>query len=244
MLIGGLERPDVTPPHSAGVAQIDPSPGKSFPAEPHYQQIRRQPRMSAIPVRKRMDLHQAVMEAHGDLVRCIGIVENPRVGVREQLSHSGWNFIKRNSKIAFAPPELPRPFPNIAEHSPVQLLDKFLGQGIALPSQRPILRASDVFRFGFVQLAAISDVRRDKVQPFLWSERCGMVRFLEQVAHELVPEETWVFLANDLIDLRFEVPGRDFLIFQQHGMLDIFPALSRKRAGPISNHRFQRLIGY
>jgi hypothetical protein len=63
-----------------------------------------------------MNLYKAVMEAHSDFIRRIGLVFNPRSSIVEQLVQGGGNFIERYSKITFARAELSGPSPNVAEH--------------------------------------------------------------------------------------------------------------------------------
>jgi hypothetical protein len=45
------------------------------------------------------------------------------------------------------------------------------------------MRARDVLLFGFVQLVAIGDMRRDQLAHFFRRQRCGVVWLLEKVVH-------------------------------------------------------------
>src|SRR5258708_2918369 len=72
---------------------------------------------------------------------------------------------------------------------------------VTFTAQRPVLGADDVFLFGFVQLAAIGNVRGDQVALFLRRQRRGgIVRLIEQIDHGLIPEQARIGLAHDLIE--------------------------------------------
>jgi hypothetical protein len=64
----------------------------------------------------------------------------------------------------------------------VQFLDEFLNERIAFAAERPILRAGDVFLFGFVELAAVSDIGGNQLAPLLDGQGRRMLRSVEQVA--------------------------------------------------------------
>jgi hypothetical protein len=183
MIVSGLQGGDITLAHNAGILQIRGSPRKPLTPEPHHQKIRHEAGAATVAIREGMNLHQPVMEAHRDLVGRICPVLDPRLGVVKQLPQGHGNLVERNPKIAFALPELACPSPYVAEHPPVQLLDKLLAQRITTAVERPILRARDVVLLRFVQLAAIGDMRGDQLAHFLWRQRSGVVRLFEKVAH-------------------------------------------------------------
>jgi hypothetical protein len=160
-MLGALQRRDIALPQGGGISQTLSPPRKFFSLAPLCQEIRHEPGMAPGAIRERMDLDQPVMEAYSDLIGWICVVVGPGLGVVEQLAQGHGNLIKRYPEIAFARPEFPGPFPNVPKHLPVQFPDEFLGQQIALAAERLILRAGNVFLFGFVQFAAIGDVGRD-----------------------------------------------------------------------------------
>jgi hypothetical protein len=140
--------------------------------------------VAAVAIREGVNLHQPVMEAHRDLVARIGFVFDPRLGIVQQMAQSYGNLKEGNPDITFGGSELPGPAPYVAEHLPVQVFDEFLGQQIAAAVERPRLRAHDVLLFGFVQLTAIGDMRRNQIAHFLRRQRGGgIVRLFEQIAH-------------------------------------------------------------
>ena len=81
--------------------------------------------------------------------------------------------------FALTDPEFTGPFPDFAEHAAVQFLDEFLAERIALAAERPILRSGDVFLLGFIQLAAIRDIRGDQFTRLFRRERRGMRWLIE-----------------------------------------------------------------
>jgi len=65
----------------------------------------------------------------------------------------------------------------------MQVLEESLSQRITVAAERPVLRAGDVFLFGFIQLAAVGDMRRNQIARFLQRQRgSGIVRLIELVA--------------------------------------------------------------
>jgi hypothetical protein len=94
--------------------------------------------------------------------------------------------------------------------------------------------ARDVFLLGFVQFAAIRDMRGDQLAHFLRRQWSGIVRLVEKVVHALIPEQPWIRLAHDFIEARFGVLGRNLLVLQQHRVLDRTAALPRERARAVA----------
>ena len=74
--------------------------------------------MTAIAVRKRMNVHQPMMETHSDFVGRKGRVFDPCPGVVEQLAQGHRNLMVREPKIALTCPELPGPSIPTARHYP------------------------------------------------------------------------------------------------------------------------------
>ena len=234
MIIGGLQGGDVALAYRAGILQIGTAPRKPLTPEPYHQKIRHEAGVAAVAIREGMNLHQPVMEAHRDLVRWICLVLDPRPRVVEQLAQGHGNLMERNPEIAFAHPEPSCPPPYVAEHPPVQILDEFLAQRITAAIERPVLRAHDVFLLGFVQFAAIGDMRGDQLAHFLRRQRSGIVRLFEKVVHALIPEQPWIRLAHDFIEARFGVLDRNLLVLQEHRVLDRTVAPPRERARAVA----------
>jgi len=182
-MVRGLQCRDIAPANITRGLQIGASPCEALAAEPHDEKVGHQTGMTAIPVREGMNLHKAVMEAHGDFIGWIGLVFDPRSSIVEQLMQGGGNFIEGYPKIAFARTQLPGPSPNVAEHPLVQIRHKFLAQGIAASAERPVLRAQDVLLLGFIQLAAIRDVRGNQLALFLGRQRRCIIGLVENVSH-------------------------------------------------------------
>jgi hypothetical protein len=86
VVVGGLKGYDITLPHLVPIQRTGATPRKPLAAEPHDKKIRHHSGVPAIAVGEGMDLHKPVMEAHGDLIRRIRLVFDPRVRVAKQLA--------------------------------------------------------------------------------------------------------------------------------------------------------------
>jgi hypothetical protein len=86
VIVSGFQCRNIPPARIADSLHFSASPRESLAAEAHDQQIGHQPCMPAIPVRERMNMYKAMMEAHRDLIRRIGLVFNPRFRLVKQLT--------------------------------------------------------------------------------------------------------------------------------------------------------------
>src|ERR1019366_2271158 len=114
MIVRGPQGGDIALAHRAGIAQTLPSPRKPFTPEAHRQKVRHEAGVPAVAVRKGMNLHQPVMEAHRDLIGRIRGVFDPRFGVVKQLAQGYRNLPIGNPYITIAAPEPPGPAPYVA----------------------------------------------------------------------------------------------------------------------------------
>lgn len=78
MVVGGAQCFDIASPQLTDVMEAAAAPAEGVAPQPSGQKVCHQPRVAPVPVWKGMDRHEAVMQAHGDLVRCIG---SPAVGL-------------------------------------------------------------------------------------------------------------------------------------------------------------------
>jgi hypothetical protein len=83
MVIGCLQSVDITTSKIASIPELRASPGKSFFPEVHHYDIPHKSSVPAIAVRKRVNLHQSMMETQGDFVWRVGLVFHPCFGVFE-----------------------------------------------------------------------------------------------------------------------------------------------------------------
>jgi len=139
--------------------------------------------MAAVAVRERVYVHQAVMEAHRDLVGRVRLVIDPGFHVVEKLAQRHRNLVVRDPDVAFSGPEVAGPSPDFSEHTLVEVLDKFLGQQLAATGEGPVLRARDVLLLRFIQLAAVRDIGRNEPLSLIGCERCRIVGLLEEICH-------------------------------------------------------------
>ena len=77
MVVGSPQRFYVALANGTGVLQIGASPGEPVAAEVRNKEIRQQPRVPAIAVRKWVDLHETMVEADRDLIGRIRTLFNP-----------------------------------------------------------------------------------------------------------------------------------------------------------------------
>ena len=104
---------------------------------------------------------------------------------------------------------------------------------IAAAVERPVLGARDVLLLGFVQLAAIGDVRGDQLPHFFGRQRRGVVRLLEKVGSCVNPrtaaDSSRARSRRGAFRLSF---ARHLLVLQQHRMLDRRTAPAREQRAP------------
>ena len=119
MGVGGLQGRDIAGADVAGATQALSPPGEALAAEAANQKVGRQPRVAAIAVDERMDEHQPMMEAHGQLVGRVDLMIAPVSGVINELAKLHGDQVRRGADVSLRVAKPARPGPDLAKHSPV-----------------------------------------------------------------------------------------------------------------------------
>ena len=97
------------PPRSAPAVHRNPRvvrfPSGGAPtAEPLHEEVRHQPGVPPVAVRKRMDCHEPVMQTDGDFIRWIGRMLNPVAYIAEHVGEFDWNSVRLDADVSFGLP--------------------------------------------------------------------------------------------------------------------------------------------
>jgi hypothetical protein len=159
VIVRGLERRHVLIAQCSYVSKAPAAPANPPAAEPFDYEIRHHARVTAIAIRKRVNLRQTVMQARGDFTRRIPVVLYPVAYVIEHRRHLGGDQMRGDADIEFALPVGSGPFPDFAEHLLVQRLDEVLRQEIGglAAAAAPGRALDDIFLFRLVQVGAARD---------------------------------------------------------------------------------------
>ena len=80
--------------------------------------------VSAIAVHERVDLHESVVEADGQLVGLEGIGLDPEPGIVDELLHQGRHLVPVDAADVHIVPAVPAcPTPDLVEHGPVAVAE-------------------------------------------------------------------------------------------------------------------------
>src|SRR5687767_14967024 len=97
--------------------------------------------MSPVAVRKWVNCNKPVMKTNGELIGTECIMLTPHACVLDEFSHLDANRVLVDADVLVRSPYLSSPLPHLAEHSPVQLIQKILGQYIsAAPAEGSVHR--------------------------------------------------------------------------------------------------------
>ena len=116
-MIGGAQRSQIAAACAAGRDQVGMlTPRKDVLAMVHGQNVTKQSSVTPISVRPRMDRHEAVMNAHRNLVDREGLVCKPVSRVVEEIARRTRELVNRQTEIALRNTKLSRPSPGTIEH--------------------------------------------------------------------------------------------------------------------------------
>jgi hypothetical protein len=108
VLVSGARCFDLARSRDGRIAQTRPVPAKKpFTSKLDDHKIDQEVSVAVIAIGERMDLHQAVLQAHRNLIRLIRLVFDPCLGIVEQLAQRYWNLKVVNPDVALAGSEFP-----------------------------------------------------------------------------------------------------------------------------------------
>ena len=156
------------------------------PAEPLDQEIGHHTSMAPIAVGEGVDSYEAMVEAHGNLVRRECLVVDPVANVIEHHADVVGDAMGFNPDIPLCQAVSARPIPHVAEHTLVKRCRKILRQQIlvSLPARTgPYSAFDNVSLLGLVEVAAMRNPGLLEPELLFRFQGCCIVGFLEEISH-------------------------------------------------------------
>lgn len=100
--------------------------------------------MAPVPVWKRMDLDQAVMQSNHDFIGQESLVIEPVGAIVDELSDLGGDRSPVHAYVLVRVAIAARPLPGLIEHAPMELSNGRFGEHRYPCSTRPLLRCQDI----------------------------------------------------------------------------------------------------
>ena len=161
-VVGTAECMEVGGSQFVGIHVETSTPRDRFAPETSDQVIGGDPAVAAVAVRERVDGDQAVMESHCGLVRFVGAVPDPCLGVLDQIADLERDLFRHSSDVGLPGAAVAGPLPDLVEHRlveapEVRVIEESEGWGRSTQQ-----RLSNAALLRVVELAAGCDVRRNE----------------------------------------------------------------------------------